>query len=770
MLHATRNGGGGSFGLNVTRALPDARVAIRQGGGVLWQATVSLAPDTTWRHTVEPLSAQPWVFELRDARGREVLAHTEGVYDVMPAERVTVGPQPSWRPPVSAASRRAEALRHDRTAEALRHDRTAESRRHDPKADALRHEPSDGDFFEVGTAQELDGRRLRALATYRQGLARHPSSLVLLKAAGRLATSLGWTVADRSEDGGALPLDWLRRAHARDTADADTSYYLGLALAASGEPREARAAWEAAQRFRATRAAASLQLARLAARDGDRPSALAAAAAFRDAAPGSPLAAALEAACLRLANRKTAALERVSAALALAPTSSLLRYERTRLGEDDSSLWPHLAAEPNRILDLVDQYLLLGAHADALDLLERRYPAVPENAREPGAVAPAEHPLIAYYRGYVREQLGGSGLNDYAAAGELPLDYVFPNRQSTYAVLRAALRARPDDHAARFLLGSLYLSAGLVDRAVEEWQHVRRRRPSILTLHRSLGLALLHDRGDDKGARVVLEEGLQHDPANMEVYLTLDGLLSAAGARPDERVAVLRRFPASARLPGPLVFAQALALAEAGKGDEAESLLATHHVPREEGGTSAGSVYVQVRLLRARQLSDRGTCDEALHMTRTLNQEVPGVPMTKGGLANLVESPTVQWQIARLERTCERDGVATVRLERFADWPAENAGAMRLALAADAWRLLGRPLDGRQRARVEEQAMELGELTESGEGSGMTRWIRGLLLEALGRGDEARAAWRSVLHLPDRNLSHQLARTALDAPRAERVR
>jgi tetratricopeptide (TPR) repeat protein len=733
VFHATRDNGGGTFGLNVTRALPDARVSVRQGGGVLWHSTVSLAPDTTWRHTVKPLSAEPWTFELRDSTGREVLVHTEGAYDVTPAERVTSGPQPVHRAP--------------------------------PRA-----ERSDGDFLEVGTAQELDGRRLRALETYRQGLTRHPSSFILLKAAGRLATSLGWAMGDWSEDGGALPLDWLRRAHARDTADAETSYYLGLALAAAGESREARTAWEAAQRFRATRAAASLQLARLAAHDDDWSSALAAAAAFRDAAPGSPLAAALEAACLRLADRKTAALERVKAALALAPTSSLLRYERTRLGEDDASLWPHLAVEPNRILDLVDQYLALGAHADALDLLERRYPDVPEHAREPGALAPAEHPLIAYYRGYVREQLGGSGLDDYAVAAKLPLDYVFPHRQSTYAVLRAALRARPDDHTARFLLGSLYLSTGLVDRAVEEWQHVRRRRPSIRTLHRSLGLALLHSRGDEKGARAVLEEGLQHDPANMEVYLALDGLLSAAGARPDERVAVLRRYPASARLPGPLVFAQALALADAGKGDEAESLLAAHHVPREEGGTSAGSVFVQVRLLRARQLVDRGACDEALHMTRTLIQEVPGVPVTKGGLANIVESPTVQWQIARLERTCERDRVASVRLERFADWPAENAGAMRLALAADAWRLLGRPLDGRQRARVEEQAMELGELAESGEGSGMTRWIRGLLLEALGREDEARAAWRSVFHAPDRNLSHQLARTALHTPRAERAR
>src|SRR4029078_7845552 len=85
---------------------------------------------------------------------------------------------------------------------------------------------------------------------------------------------------------------------------------------------------------------------------------------------------------------------------------------------------------------------------------------------------------------------------DYRRAPALPTSYVFPGRASTYAVLRAALRANADDATARALLGSLYLSSGLVDEAIGEWQRARVLRPDIPTLHRNLGLALLLGKND----------------------------------------------------------------------------------------------------------------------------------------------------------------------------------------------------------------------------------------------------------------------------------
>jgi hypothetical protein len=58
---------------------------------------------------------------------------------------------------------------------------------------------------------------------------------------------------------------------------------------------------------------------------------------------------------------------------------------------------------------------------------------------------------------------------------------------------------------------------------------------------------------------------------------------------------------------------------------------------------------------------------------------------------------------------------------------------------------------------------------EAGDASnpGLLRWTEGLLLQALGREAEARAAWRQVFRLPDRNLSHFLTRTILRATAGE---
>ena len=113
------------------------------------------------------------------------------------------------------------------------------------------------------------------------------------------------------------------------------------------------------------------------------------------------------------------------------------------------------------MLDLVEHYLAFGGYDDALALLERKYPDVPESSRENGAVPPSQSPLVSYYRGYVRQRLGREPGADFAAAGTMPAAYVFPNRASSYDVLRSAVKANPEDATAGFLLGSLYLSSGL---------------------------------------------------------------------------------------------------------------------------------------------------------------------------------------------------------------------------------------------------------------------------------------------------------------------
>src|ERR1035437_3160580 len=69
----------------------------------------------------------------------------------------------------------------------------------------------------------------------------------------------------------------------------------------------------------------------------------------------------------------------------------------------------------------------LGLYERALDVLLQDYPAVPADQREPAEAAPQNHPLVAYYRGYCRQQLGHSPAEDYSAAARLSTDFVFPS-------------------------------------------------------------------------------------------------------------------------------------------------------------------------------------------------------------------------------------------------------------------------------------------------------------------------------------------------------
>ena len=706
--------------LDVTRDLPGARIVVRHGSTTAIDLRVALTPNAVWRQDLRDVPVgTPVTFELTDDSGAIVLTHTEGVFDRTPASKVRLGP------PLEP-----------------------------PAADEVA--PSASTIGERGMIDELEGRRLAALTAYRDGVARYPASALLLKAAGRLALALGWV-----ESGDDSVTTWLSAAYAANTTDAELRYYLGVALAAAGRAGEGREHLEAAQRFRATRTQALVQRVRIAAREGQLEAALQLVQTLADDAPRVSLAGALEVSLLRRLGRQAEARLRALYWLRVDPASSLLRYEATLLGEQDEELWTHLGADANRVLDLVDHYLAIGGFADALALLGRSYPPVGAPMREVGAVAPGESPLVAYYRGYAREQTGHSGMEDYRLAEALPTAYVFPARRSSYAVLHAALRTSPGLAHARYFLGALYLSGGQTQRAIEAWQPARPAQPAIPTLHRSLGLALVHGRADITGARAVLEEGLSADRENVEIYLALDQVLSALGASARDRVAALRRFPAPADMPGALAFKLAWALAEAGEPQAAEGVFHDRFFPREEGGTSVRSAYAQTRLISAQVASELGRCDQALGLLDSLAAEQQGLEFTTGGLGDLLDQPVLAQQASAVEWTCGRRAQARARSERIAGLAARG-GPVTVAMAYAAARHLGMPGPA-DRTRLRRALADASRALSTGTAGnpGLLECARGLLLRALGRDVESRQSLRQVFLFPDRDLSHALARAAL---------
>ena len=223
-MHVRRGEGGAlRVGLNVTRAVRGGRIVVRDGAATVREDALSLEPSGVFDHAYADLAAPgPYTVEVRDGKGRVLLAHTEGRYDVVPKAEVKTGPQPAHVFPPPAKR-------------------------------------SEGDWVELGRHQELNGKLLEAHDVYAAALAAFPDSPELQRAAGRLAVQL------KRYDEAVEPLS---KAVARRSNDAEALYYLGLAHAALGETQKARFAWDQAATLPAWRAASLLQLARLAAREG----------------------------------------------------------------------------------------------------------------------------------------------------------------------------------------------------------------------------------------------------------------------------------------------------------------------------------------------------------------------------------------------------------------------------------------------------------------------------------------------------------------------
>jgi tetratricopeptide (TPR) repeat protein len=593
--------------LNVTRDLPNAQLSVMDGSRIAASARASLSPRSTFRKTFSGLRASAaYSVELRDESGKAVLRHAEGEYDFTHREKIQTGPQPPHSHPVEANF-------------------CAE------------------DILGLATDQESNGELLLALKTYQRGLARFPNSIVLNRAAGRLEVSLKQYEAARQH---------LSKALALMSSDHETAYYLGLALAAKGEHREARIHWEFAQQSGSYHAPALMELAALEARGGERKRALQMIQDVVRIRPEIVRAGGMEVALLRVLGYESKATERLKIWRQEDPTNSFLRYEALRLGTKDSALLAHLAGDPERILEIAVDYMHFGLFEDALDVLSRQYPSGARVVTEPGMLHPGSYPLIAYYRGFCRYALGIDGRPDFEAGSSIPTSYVFPNRPESFAVLRRAIEVNPDDATAHFLLGSLYLSGGVTEPALEEWNAARRIRPAIPTLHRNMGYTVLRSGESPERAVELFREGIKYNPDNVDVYLGLEEAMEKAGRPASDRAHMLELFPGMQSAPAALVFRLVHVLAEAGEFDQAEGQLMNRFFPREEGGINVREIYIALKLKQAKSMAVKGQCTSALEMVHHLGDPIPTLPFTAKGLVPFIASGSSKRIVQEIQEMC----------------------------------------------------------------------------------------------------------------------
>jgi tetratricopeptide (TPR) repeat protein len=590
---------------NVTREIPNARLQILEAGRVIASDNVSLSPQPAFRKRFSQLPPQgTFTVTLTDSSGKIILTHSDGQYDFLPRSDVPkVLPQAYIFPP-------------------------AEKR-------------SEGDFLLLGANQESNGEVLTAISTYREGLQHFPDSFLLHRAAGRLDVGL-----KQFEDA----IRQLSPVLNRVSTDKEACYYIGLAYLATGDIPKARLAFEVSVQFGTFRPPSLFELAALDARRGDLGKAQEKLATSYAEFPDAKRVGDLDVTLLRRLNEIETAKKLLAKRQSGDPANTFLRYEATLLGHQDPALWRHLAADPERILNIAVLYMHFGFYSDALDLLESNYPSGEGVVSEPGMPRPEAYPLLAYYRGYCRDMLHQDGSAAFRAASQMSTTYVFPNRPETIQVLTRALSLNPGDAQAHALLGSLYMSGGMQDAAMTEWKAAREINPAIPALLRNMGYTVLYSGKSPERAIDLFTEGIKVDPLNAENYLGLERALGEAGRPSQERVAALQKYPGS-NPPSKLTFQLARDLADAGRYDEAQKELATHFVSLEEGGATQLDVYLEIKFKLARSLVP-AHCGEARDLIQHLGDPAPQIGASEETLTLALRSPRIQKEIADIQSSC----------------------------------------------------------------------------------------------------------------------
>jgi tetratricopeptide (TPR) repeat protein len=590
---------------NPTRKVAGAKIRVLDEAKIVAEETAELDPAIVFSKTFKLTPGAKYSIKILDSSGAILLAHTEDRYDADGPETVKLGPQPHAEPEMKIAM----------------------------------------DHVRFGELNELNGFPRFARSDYQKALKLFPADIALLKSLGRLDVE-----QNRFEEAVKV----LTEAANRSSDDAEIHYYLGLAKAALENDPGAAKEFEAVPNGNSLHAAAGLALASVRARAGDLKTALRLVQGILSEKPEMIRAGELEVSLLRHLNENSAAA-RHDYWRALDPTDALLRYEGTKLAKTDPSLWRHLSADPERVLNLAITYMDLGFYPDALDLLGHQYePPEDAYATEPGAVLPQSYRLIAYYRGYCRARGGGSGRADFDEASKLSVRYVFPNRASTFAVLKAAVKENPTDATALDLLGSLYFAYDDVDNAMAWWERARQAHSSDPELYKALGRALFELKNERWAALEVYREGLKLAPSDADLKKGVEAALRPAEAPKSvtaEQKGTSQSAPQAASKPAEFA-AYALSLLAAGDIGGAQSVFSAKNFPGKKQEPAVREAYIEVQVQTVLQMAHDHKCTEALDAADRLGDENHALPFTFNGFGNFLKGPRIQYYLGEAAYLC----------------------------------------------------------------------------------------------------------------------
>jgi len=400
-------------------------------------------------------------------------------------------------------------------------------------------------------------------------------------------------------------------------AQGESHYHLGHCLLLQGREREAYDALAKAAWCAGVKGPAHALLARLDARAGRLPAALAHLDLALERNTLDYLARGLRVAVLRRLGRLPEARTEAVRLSRDEPLDQAAWFEQVLLAEAGGEPAAAEAAldalrrltrqHAPTVLELALPYAACGFYPEALRLLRL--------AEDPaGRLRGPDAQLVPYYRAWLQQQSGDPGAAaSLAAARAQDMDGCFPHRLEDHQLLTWALAAGGADGNAAYGLGNWLYSRREHTAAVRAWETCREARPDFPTVWRNLGLAACNLGRDLPEALRCYRRALELDPGDARILLELDQLEKGAGTAPAERLRRLEQFPELVALRDDLSLERAALLNLAGRPEAARTLLEGRQFHPWEGGEGkVAAQYALACLELAREAVRAGRFGEAL--------------------------------------------------------------------------------------------------------------------------------------------------------------
>jgi tetratricopeptide (TPR) repeat protein len=418
------------------------------------------------------------------------------------------------------------------------------------------------------------------------------------------------------------------------------------------------------------------------------------------------------------------------------------RKQGARADRVRAELWRLLAREPDSLLELVFDYDAIG-RSEALAVAEEGFHEIVSRQKK------RPHPMLLYL-------LNSSHYQMEVRPDEVDPAYVFPHRVEEIAILQEALKANPADGRAAYYLGAALASKLRFKEALEDCRIAAQFDSKNAVAHRNYAraLALLEDRKEEAAA--AMERAIALAPDDHHLYLELDRLL-AEMKQTERRIKLLEGAPEKVRAGAALSQSLAAAYVDAGRFAEAAELLERHTFTSGEGEGAALGVYRRAHLALAEQHRRAGRRLEAAAEFIKATEYPPNFGVGRPAM----QSQAREYVAAALEfEAAGRHDEAEKWLRRAAEDPLnsptrpEEPWSEHYYYKAVALDRLGRGADARalyeRLARLnDEQQMRSAEPDPP---RGALRFLlAGWGLKALGRNEEARAAFQHALQFDPAN-------------------